>query len=128
MSIKKIIASVGVVTALIASSAVISEDGKALYETNCAACHQVTGAGIPGAFPPLAQSDYLAEIGKEGAIKNVLHGFSGEITVNGTTYNGVMPPMAYLSDEQVASILTYVFASWENGGGEVTAADVTALR
>ena len=101
-------------------------DGRQVYESVCAACHQPDGSGLSGAFPPLKDSDYL-QADVDRAITTVLQGLSGEITVNGNTYNAVMPPMNYLSDEKVASVLTYVLREW-NDGGEVTPAQVASLR
>lgn len=103
------------------------EAGKASYLANCAACHQPDGKGLTGAFPPLAKSDFLNAPYTE-AIKAVLGGLSGEITVNGVKYNNVMPPMNHLKDGDVANILTYVVNSWGNPGGAVSVAQVAKLR
>jgi len=101
--------------------------GKGLFETNCAACHQMNGEGLAGAFPPLAKSDYLVA-DKHRAIGTVLKGLSGPITVNGTDYNAVMPQLSYLNDADVADILTYVMNSWGNDSGAVASAEVAAVR
>ncbi|PZX55789.1 copper-containing nitrite reductase [Algoriphagus chordae] len=102
------------------------ENGKRLYARTCLACHQEEGQGIPSAFPPLAKSDYLnADVDR--AISIVLHGLSGEIEVNGETYNSVMTAQT-LSDEEVASVLTYVYNSWGNNGTEVTPIMVTKAK
>jgi mono/diheme cytochrome c family protein len=74
--------------------------GEKLYATHCAACHQANGQGLAGAFPPLAESSYLAEGGAAGAVAAVLNGLSGPITVNGKDYNAVMPNLSYLSDSE----------------------------
>ena len=58
----------------------------------------------------------------------MLHGLSGKITVNGTPYDSVMPPMNQLDDDDVANILTYVLNSWDNAGGTISAEDVAASR
>jgi mono/diheme cytochrome c family protein len=101
--------------------------GKKLYAAHCAACHQSNGQGLAGAFPPLAESSYLAE-GAGPAITAVVNGLSGPITVNGADYDAVMPGMSYLDDEEVAKIVTFVMNSWNNPGGVVSAADVAATR
>ena len=81
--------------------------GKQIYSQTCFACHQSEGQGIAGAFPPLAKSDYLnADVDR--AIGIVLHGKTGEIVVNGETYNSVMTAQT-LSDEEVANVLTYIY-------------------
>ncbi|MDX1403146.1 MAG: cytochrome D1 domain-containing protein [Woeseiaceae bacterium] len=101
--------------------------GETVYLQNCAACHQPNGQGLAGAFPPLANSDYLQGDRKQ-VMRAALFGLSGPITVNGVEYNGVMPSMGYLSDEDLAAALTYVFASWGNNEAAVSVAEVAALR
>lgn len=101
--------------------------GEQVYQNVCQACHGPTGAGLPGAFPPLAASDWIAA-NPERLPEIILHGLAGEIVVNGKTYNAVMPPMAYLSDADVANVLTFVLNSWENPGGDVQAAEVAQAR
>ena len=101
--------------------------GKDLFTQHCAACHQAEGGGLAGAFPPLAGSDYFAE-DSTLAVAAVVKGLSGPITVNGVDYNAVMPALGYLSDQQVADVVTFVLNSWDNQGGEVQAAEVAAVR
>jgi mono/diheme cytochrome c family protein len=103
-----------------------ADKGKGVYTKTCIACHQATGAGIPGAFPPLAKSDYLnADVNR--AIKQVIKGSTAPITVNGKKYTTAMPAQA-LSDQQIADVLTYVYASWGNSKKVVTPAMVKAQR
>jgi len=100
--------------------------GKVIYTTVCAACHQPEGQGIPRAFPPLAASDFLnADAAR--AISTVIHGLTGKVTVNGETYESIMPQLA-LSDEQIASVLTYVYNQWGNNGTEIAPAMVAEVR
>lgn len=100
--------------------------GKLVYSQTCFACHQAEGQGIANAFPPLANSDYLnADVNR--AIDIVLHGKSGEITVNGETYNSVMTKQV-ISDEEVADVLTYVYHSWGNNKTQVTTNMVKARK
>ena len=82
---------------------------------------------MPGVFPPLAKSDYLTA-NRSRAIETVLNGLSGSIQINGQAYNGVMPPMGHLKDDEIANILTYVLNSWGNQDEAVSAAEVTAVR
>jgi mono/diheme cytochrome c family protein len=101
-------------------------DGAKVYAT-CSACHQPTGAGIPGAFPPLAESEWV-----NGPVENLiriqLRGLMGPITVKGTTYNSVMPPNATMSDDEIAAVLTYIRSNFGNKSSAVTADQVKALR
>lgn len=92
--------------------------GKNVYSQTCLACHQANGQGIPNAFPPLAASDYLNADVKR-AIDIVLHGKSGPITVNGKEYNSVMTKQ-FISDEEIADVLTYVYNSWGNNKTNVS--------
>jgi mono/diheme cytochrome c family protein len=125
--------------------------GADTYNTICAACHQPTGVGVPGTFPPLA--GHAAEIltlpgGRDYLVRLVLFGLEGEITVNGKTFNSSMPPLAEtLTDAQLAAALDYVLHSFGNDkalppgfapfvpsdiaaarGKAMTAAEVHALR
>ncbi|MDP5208515.1 copper-containing nitrite reductase [Microbulbifer sp. 2205BS26-8] len=100
--------------------------GKRTYDQNCMACHQSGGQGIPGAFPPLAGSDYLLAK-PDRSIDVLLNGLSGKITVNGQAYDGVMPAVQ-LSDESIANVLTYVLNTWGNNGGEITPEQVAKQR
>lgn len=94
------------------------ELGKNVYQANCAACHMPDGSGIPGAFPPVAGSDYLnADVAR--SIRAVALGLSGEITVNGQSYNNVMPKLN-LSHEKIAAVLSYLYSQWDNNGTDVT--------
>jgi nitrite reductase (NO-forming) len=100
--------------------------GKALYASICIACHQADGKGIEKAFPPLVNSDYFAS-NPEIIIKTITQGLTGPITVNGKLFDGVMPKQS-LSDNQIASVATYVLNNFGNKGGEFDAADVVRLR
>ncbi|MHC0445534.1 copper-containing nitrite reductase [Flavobacterium sp. 3-218] len=100
--------------------------GKEIFGTTCFACHQSEGQGIPSTFPPLAKSDYLNADSKR-AIKTILHGLTGEVTVNGKKYNNIMPAQN-LSDDEIANVLTYIYNSWGNNKTEVTPEMVKALR
>ncbi len=99
--------------------------GEDIYKRVCAACHMASGEGIPNVYPPLAKSDYLAD--KDRAITQVIKGSSGEITVNGKTYNNTMLPQQ-LNDEEIAAVLTFVYTSMGNGGTGVTADEVKGVR
>lgn len=104
----------------------VMKDGERLYKQNCMSCHMAQGEGIANAFPPLAKSDYLME-DRQRAIGIVLNGLEGPVTVNGVTYNSVMPKLN-LDDEQVASIVTYIMNSWGNKAEMTTIEDVKKVR
>jgi mono/diheme cytochrome c family protein len=100
--------------------------GQHLFRSICAACHQPSGLGRPSVFPPLAGSDYLNS-DKNRAINIVVFGRQGEVVVNGLKYNNNMPSFP-LSDQDIASVLTYVYNSFGNAGLEVTPDEVKAQR
>lgn len=104
-----------------------SDRGAALFQLQCAVCHNAAGEGIANVFPPLAASESLMA-DKDRSIRIVLQGLSGPIRVNGKDYNNVMPAQSGLADDQVAAILTHVRNSWGNRGDAVTLAEVAAVR
>lgn len=101
--------------------------GAAQFTGTCSVCHQANGEGLPGVFPPLAKSDFLAKDPK-AALGIALNGLTGKVVVNGKEYNSVMPPMSQLNDDEIANILTFVFNSWGNDLGKVKASDVAEVR
>lgn len=98
--------------------------GGELYNTYCSACHQATGEGLASLYPPLKQSDFLLEDLARAAciIKN---GQTGSITVNGETYNSMMPGLGQLTDLEIAEIVTYISNSWGNEKGLSGVKEVT---
>lgn len=88
-------------------------NSETLFLINCATCHQPDGKGSPGYFPPLAgNSDlFLTRIYPAYV---VLNGLSGEITVDGKTFNGEMPSFRDLSDAEIAAIIDYERSAWDN--------------
>lgn len=120
----------------VAGAALAQDLGETTFQTNCVACHQANGQGVPAAFPPLAGQvpKLLApEDGRTYLIDVLLYGLQGEITVDGQAYNGVMPPWPQLSDEQAAAVLTHTSTAWENeaalpDGFEPFTADEVAAR
>lgn len=103
------------------------EAGKTVYNSYCIACHQQDGSGVPGAFPPLRETDWVNGE-KDTLISIVLNGLQGPIEVNGEQYNNIMTPHNFLSDDEVAAVLTYVRKSFGNNSSEVNADEVAALR
>jgi len=100
--------------------------GQALFQQHCHICHQASGQGAPGVFPPLAKSDFLMA-DKKRSIRILCEGLNGEITVNGGKYNGQMPPST-LNDAAAADVLTYVRNAWGNSGEPVNAEEVKTER
>lgn len=110
-----------------ASGAVSAADGKLVYASKCAACHQANGLGVSGVFPPLAGSEWVT--GNEKVLSNLLlHGVVGEMEVKGTVYKGVMPGWKSLSDDELAAVMNYIRSEWGNKAPEITPEIVKAQR
>jgi mono/diheme cytochrome c family protein len=112
------------VPVVIAGAAV---DGAQIFAAKCVACHQASGLGLPGVFPPLAGSEWV--LGSDKILVQIpLHGISGSVQVKGTTYNGAMPVFNALSDAEIAAVLSYVRSTWGNSAAAVSPATVAAAR
>jgi len=101
--------------------------GKIVYTRVCLPCHQADGSGVPGMHPPLAGSD-LAQGDDDELIKIVLNGLRGEIEVKGEKYNGSMAPLSYLSDQEIADVLTYVRSNFGNSAPAIKPDEVASVR
>lgn len=104
--------------------------GADAYQRYCSPCHQASGMGVPGQFPPLAGSDWVNTEGPNRIIRIILNGLGGPVDVNGVTYNAQMTPFGdtIVSDDELAAIVTYVRNSWGNEGSACTAEEVAAVR
>lgn len=98
-------------------------DGKALYQSNCAICHQANGEGIKGAFPSLVESPVVVDDDAALHIKILLKGYDAR------TQYSVMPPFGNrLSDAEIAAIINFERTSWGNDSKTITADEVTKVR
>ncbi|MFZ9979945.1 MAG: c-type cytochrome [Opitutales bacterium] len=113
--------------AVAAPDAASLERGKAVYSRTCIACHQPTGMGLPPVFPPLAGSEWVSKDASI-AVRNIVNGMQGPVTVKGVTYNSMMPPVAGLSDKDIADVVNYVNNTWGNKGPTVTEEEVKAIK
>lgn len=101
----------------------LAEIGAKIYRAQCIACHQASGLGAPGAFPPLVASQWV--LGSEERLARILiNGLKGPVLVNGMTYNGNMPAFGpeglNLKPKQIAAVLSYIRQEWGNDAPEVT--------
>tara|TARA_Y100001980_G_C14556918_1_gene353864 strand:- start:152464 stop:154062 length:1599 start_codon:yes stop_codon:yes gene_type:complete len=109
-------------------SASTLQSGLEIYTRNCASCHLDKGQGVAGLFPPLADTEWVTG-DKERLIGAVLEGISGEIEVNGKKYHQEMPGFkSLLSDQEIASVLTYIRGSFGNNASLITPVEVAELR
>lgn len=102
-------------------------DGKQLYQKYCMACHQADGGGVPRMTPPLFDTEFTTG-DKNRLITIMLKGLNDEIEVQGETYFSPMASFAYLSDKEIASILTYVRTHFGNKASIITEKEVGIVR
>lgn len=121
------------ISASAGNQAAVADDpmslGKKVYNGNCANCHQPSGEGQPGVYPPMVGSELVLG-SKERLAAILLHGLSGPITVKGASYPGTaqMPGWSDKSDTQLANLMTYIRASWGNKANDVKPDEVTKAR
>jgi mono/diheme cytochrome c family protein len=104
----------------------IADEGQKIYSTYCIACHQADGKG-DGRFPPLVGSDWVKG-DKSRLIKVLLTGLEGLITVNGEPFEGVMPKQDFLSDADIAKVLSYIRLNFDNKSSGINVRDVRKVR
>lgn len=109
------------------------ERGKPVYMQTCLACHQITGMGLPGAFPPLAGTEFTTGDARR-MVAMLLKGVQGPLKVNGVTYNNIMLPLdvqfpILKDDAKIADVVNYVRNSFGNKDEKgVTPEFVTKVR
>ncbi len=102
-------------------------NGKVVYERYCLTCHQADGGGVPRMNPPLIKTDYVKG-NKQRLIGIVLNGMNVPLEINGDSYENPMASHAFLKDQQIADVLTYIRSSFGNKSSAVTVAEVKAVR
>jgi mono/diheme cytochrome c family protein len=102
-----------------------ADRGKGIFEQTCLACHQADGSGVPHLAPPLIKATFVGDGTK--AISIVLHGLENT-EIKGEYYSNPMPSFEYLSDQEVADVLTFVRSNFSNDAGPVTPKDVADVR
>jgi mono/diheme cytochrome c family protein len=110
--------------------------GRAAFNQVCITCHQATGQGLPGTYPPLDGSEWVNGA-PERVIRIVLYGLNGTVHVEGKQFNATAMPTfgqgvtnsAYnWSDDRIAAVLSYVRQSWSNKSAPITADEVAAIH
>lgn len=101
--------------------------GKTIYNQYCLACHQADGSGVPNMNPPLSKTSWVTGP-KPALIQVVLKGMDQNLPIDGEEYTNVMPSHSFLTDQQIADVLTYVRNDFGNKVAPVTAAEVKAQR
>jgi mono/diheme cytochrome c family protein len=104
-----------------------ADEGKAIFTNFCLSCHQKDASGVPGMYPPL-QNNKVVTGDKKKIINIVISGLQGEIEVNDEVYNQTMPPQNYLTNRQIAQVLSYLRKNFGNNADSVKVSDVNAIR
>ena len=105
--------------------------GKRVFSQNCVVCHQATGLGVAGQFPPLAGSEWVNSDSIHGdnhLVLLMLHGHQGLMEVKGQAYNNNMPAWKQLTDDEIAYLLTYIRSDWGNNAPPIASSFVALLR
>lgn len=110
-----------------AKTAAKEHPGKAAYTKYCLVCHQASGSGVPGMFPPVGKGSWAGRDPKE-LVLIITKGLSGKIEVNGQVYKSAMPPQAQLTDKEIADVLTYIRSDFGNSFGAVSVEFVKKVR
>ena len=101
--------------------------GQQVYERVCLVCHQHDGGGVPNMYPPLTDSEWV-QGDKERLINIVLKGLNEPMTIKGEKYTAIMPAQDYLSNQEIADVLTYVRSHFDNDASPITPEEVAEVR
>lgn len=101
--------------------------GKVVYDTYCLTCHQADGYGVPGLNPPIVKTDWVLG-DKTRLINVVLKGLNTPISINGQTYRNPMPAHAFLTDTEIANVLSYIRSNFGNKASAIKAEEVKMVR
>ena len=106
----------------------LAQQGKKVFAQNCASCHQPSGKGVAGVYPPMVNAEWV--IGSPKRLTMILlKGVQGPMTVLGNTYNGAMPAWGgNLTDKKIAAVLSYIRSEWGNSAPEITPEQVAIVR
>lgn len=103
------------------------DSGKVIYTTYCLPCHQADGRGVSKQNPPLVNTDWVLG-DKTRLIKVILNGLNEPVEINEEEYDNPMPPHNFLTDKQVADVLTFVRNSFGNKADAVLPDEVKQVR
>ncbi|ACU02674.1 MULTISPECIES: c-type cytochrome [Pedobacter] len=109
------------------ATAAVMANGKKIYNKYCLACHMADGAGVPNMNPPLSKTSYVLG-DKTRLIKVILNGLATGEEIDGETYTNVMPAHNFLTDQEIADVLSFVRNSFENKAAAISMQEVKAIR
>jgi cytochrome c551 len=100
--------------------------GEQVYLKHCSNCHQKNGKGLGLLYPPLDQSDFLDNNFNQ-TICLIRNGKTGELVVNGKSFNKEMPANPSLTDLEIAEVATYLYNTWQRDRGIVEVKETTTI-
>lgn len=104
----------------------VATPGQKIYEQYCLSCHQASGSGVPNLNPPLKQTSWV--LGEKPRLINVLLKGLQDVDIDDDSYDNAMPAHDFLTDDQIADVLTYVRTHFGNKASAVTTDEVKAVR
>lgn len=123
---KPVKATKPVSTRPVSQSVAASQPGELIYKQNCLSCHQANGSGVPGLNPPLRGTDWVN--GDKTRLIGVLLNGLQNVEIEGEPYDNVMPSHDFLTDAQIADVLTYIRSNFGNKASAITPDEVQAQR
>ncbi len=102
------------------------EPGAAIYTQYCLTCHQADGGGVPKLNPSLRGSSWVS--GDKNRLISVLLKGLANATIDDEEYDNAMPAHDFLTDQQIADVLTYIRYNFTNKADPIRPQDVAGLR
>lgn len=106
----------------------VMKQGAAIYEKQCVECHRPNGEGMPPGYPPLANNRSLTMTSAVNPIRMVLNGGYPPATKGNPRPYGMPPFGPFLSDTEVAAVVSYMRNSWGNQGLLISPVEVSRNR
>ena len=110
-----------------ASAKEVKVDGKTVYNKHCMECHQENGEGVPYIYPTLQNAEWVGA-DKDHLIEIIINGMTKAIVVDGIAYEDEMPKADYLTNKEIAAVLTYIRTNFAKVSDPITEVDVARTR
>lgn len=124
-------AALALLMATAGGNAAAADSGEKIFQNSCAMCHQAQAQGMPGLAPPLKGSQWSKFAAARTYVPGVLlAGMNGSLPMESGNFVGVMPPQNRLSDDDIASVVNYLFGDVNAVAGwkAISSAEIATLR
>jgi mono/diheme cytochrome c family protein len=105
----------------------VKVDGQLVYKKHCMECHQENGEGVPEIYPTLKNAEWVGAE-KDHLIEIIINGMTKKIVVNGIEYEDEMPKADYLTNKEIAAVLTYIRRNFASISDPINDVDVARTR